>query len=283
MWTHGEAYVKPSSAWRTGFFMYEGWPAQEDGTDSQSHPSRKTHDLLYPGHTAGARRVVRGQHPGGIEDRYPSWWGHAPAALPLGSKPPPKPVAPAGMPSFFAPPPAPAAVAVTTAAAPAATLTADDILNALRAAATAAAPAAVAAAPAAPPLRSPASASRIPVPRAAQSVQPTPWAPDPEPPAPAPAPAPKPAKKKAVATATTATQTRNALHLRKLRSEFMPCVRNDVAARARRRSRSRPARPRARASSMASGNKKSPASVPRRRGVSGCSPSSPVATRPTRR
>ena len=49
MWTHGEAYVKPSSAWRTGFFMYEGWPAQEDGTDSQSHPSRKTHDLLYPG------------------------------------------------------------------------------------------------------------------------------------------------------------------------------------------------------------------------------------------
>ena len=81
MWTHGEAYVKPSSAWRTGFFMYEGWPAQEDGTDSQSHPSRKTHDLLYPGHTAGARRVVRGQHPGGIEDRYPSWWGHAPCLL----------------------------------------------------------------------------------------------------------------------------------------------------------------------------------------------------------
>ena len=90
MWTHGEAYVKPSSAWRTGFFMYEGWPAQEDGTDSQSHPSRKTHDLLYPGHTAGARRVVRGQHPGGIEDRYPSWWGHAPAALPLDGAPPPE-------------------------------------------------------------------------------------------------------------------------------------------------------------------------------------------------
>ena len=50
--------------------------------------------------TAGARRVVRGQHPGGIEDRYPSWWGHAPAALPLGSKgttcprPPPPSVPP---------------------------------------------------------------------------------------------------------------------------------------------------------------------------------------------
>ena len=264
--------------------MHEGWPAQEDGTDSgRGHPSRKTHDLLSIRGTAGcAARVVRGQHPGGIEDRYPSWWGHAPAALPLGGKPRPgagrarrhAPLfcsrRPRQPPSPPPPPPLPPRPPPTTSSTrfeppPPPPLPPPSLPH--------------------PPRLRPLAGLGVPhpLPRAAQSVQPTPWAPDPEPPAPAPAPAPKPAKKKAVATATTATQTRNALHLRKLRSEFMPCVRNDVAARRAPPKPKPTGGPRARASSMASGNKKSPASALRRRGVSGCSPSSPVATRPTRR
>ena len=61
----------------------------------------------------------------------------------------------------------------------------------------------------------------------------------------------------------------------------MPCVRNDAAARRappKPKPTGAPARSRV---SMASGNMKSPASALRRRKASGCSPSSPVATRPS--
>ena len=45
-------FHKPSHAWRTGWLLYEGWPAQEGGTDSE-HRQRDSHDLLRPAHSFG--------------------------------------------------------------------------------------------------------------------------------------------------------------------------------------------------------------------------------------
>ena len=72
---------KPSAAWRSGFLLYDGWPAQEDGTDSHLHSKRRSHDALQPS-AVGVCLEPR-PDPGAVwTSRYPVWWADAPPASP---------------------------------------------------------------------------------------------------------------------------------------------------------------------------------------------------------
>lgn len=67
-------YTKPSAAWRRGYLLYEGWPAQENGTDSHFHEQRKSYDLRQPC-APGIVSVVRDEvAPSVWTERYPVWW-----------------------------------------------------------------------------------------------------------------------------------------------------------------------------------------------------------------
>ena len=68
---------KASSQWRSGFLLYEGWPAQEGGTDSHAHVQRTTYDLLSPSMVVAEAPVTAPARASATRpwtDRYPAWW-----------------------------------------------------------------------------------------------------------------------------------------------------------------------------------------------------------------
>ena len=66
--------TKPSSAWRTGGLLYDGWPAQEGGTDSHGHGRRTTHDLFCPSVVVAETPPAPSPARMPWSARYPAWW-----------------------------------------------------------------------------------------------------------------------------------------------------------------------------------------------------------------
>ena len=77
-------HPRPSSAWRHGFLLYDGWPAQEGGTDSRYNQRRSTHSLLQPAESClnAAAQITGPADEKSVpwEARYPAWWTKADAA-----------------------------------------------------------------------------------------------------------------------------------------------------------------------------------------------------------
>ena len=86
---------RPSSQWRNGFMLYDGWPAQEGGTDCRQNERRSTHSLLSPAVVLDEVAVVAPPAPSTSASwaaRYPAWWteaaeAHIPA-IPAETAPP---------------------------------------------------------------------------------------------------------------------------------------------------------------------------------------------------
>ena len=124
--------AKPSSAWRAGYLLYDGWPAQEGGTDSHHHPlqARRTRDLLSPGVVVADVPLEPAPPASTWPARYPAWWTESPKpatgapTLPTPPGPPayvvdlpyaPAPPAPSPVWQPEPPPPPPPAPAMATA------------------------------------------------------------------------------------------------------------------------------------------------------------------------
>ena len=75
-----ERKKKPSSAWRHGYMLYDGWPAQEGGPESSHNTRRSTHSLIAPAVTledAAARPEPEppvDARAASWAARYPAWW-----------------------------------------------------------------------------------------------------------------------------------------------------------------------------------------------------------------
>ena len=70
---------RPSARWRAGFITYDGWPAQEGGTDSAHHDRRATRSSLFqPAVTVAEAFSNQFQYterpPHHWTKRYPAWW-----------------------------------------------------------------------------------------------------------------------------------------------------------------------------------------------------------------
>ena len=64
---------KPSATWRTGWTLYDGWPAQEGGTDGRAHEARSNHNMRVPAQVlAEVHNEPEPEVP--WEHRYPAWW-----------------------------------------------------------------------------------------------------------------------------------------------------------------------------------------------------------------
>ena len=70
---------RASARWRAGFITYDGWPAQEGGTDSAHHDRRTARSSLFqPAVTVAEAFSHQYQHmdrpPHHWTKRYPAWW-----------------------------------------------------------------------------------------------------------------------------------------------------------------------------------------------------------------
>ena len=70
--------AKPSASWRSGFMLYQGWPAQEGGTDSNREASSSS-DIFLPREVVAhgvtsARPEVPLPPRVPWPNRYPAWW-----------------------------------------------------------------------------------------------------------------------------------------------------------------------------------------------------------------
>ena len=111
---------RPSSKWRSGYLLYDGWPAQEGGTDCYLNERRSTRDLLAPSVVLEEARAKPPAKASSWVARYPAWWSEseimkaaenydAPRRLPPGrNQVAPAVVAAAAEPTPPPPPPPPA-------------------------------------------------------------------------------------------------------------------------------------------------------------------------------
>ena len=77
-----ERRPRPSSAWRHGYMLYDGWPAQEGGPESSHNARRSSHSLINPAVTledAAAHQAPEPPRAASWVARYPAWWAEGQA------------------------------------------------------------------------------------------------------------------------------------------------------------------------------------------------------------
>ena len=77
---------RPSSAWRVGFMLYDGWPAQEGSSEAPKIP-RSSHSQLTPALLLEEAHSVRPEPALPVRSaswmaRYPAWWTEADTPVP---------------------------------------------------------------------------------------------------------------------------------------------------------------------------------------------------------